>query len=472
MSFLFGDPPTPPDPRLTAGAQTSTNIGTALANARLNNVNQVTPTGSLTYTETGNNVFTDPATGQTYNIPAFTQTSSLTPAEQAIQDQNQRARTNLATTGAEQSASLGRLLGTPLDVSGAPAAGSPSMLSGAPQTSFADTGTQQGGLGDAGALTRSYGPADDFSADRGRVEQALYGRLNPQLGLERQHIEQTLADQGIRYGSRAYQNAMDAYNRQANDARLGVTAASGAEQQRLMQMAQQQAQFQNEAQNQAYTQLLGRGQFGNAAQQQATAQAATRGQFANAAEAQNFAQQQAMLNAQNAARGQYFTEQYANRQEPINEVSALTSGGQVSRPQFGATNQTNIPTTDIASLINQNFNQNLDIFKTQSANTSALLGGILGAGGKIGAAYAGAPSDRRIKENISKMGSVFAADPQGDRHKLPIYQYSFKADPASRRHVGPMAQDVEKFDSGAVAEIGGIKHLDRRRVMGAILRAS
>ena len=43
------DPPTPPNPYATAAAQTGTNVATGVANAYLNNVNQVTPQGNLTY---------------------------------------------------------------------------------------------------------------------------------------------------------------------------------------------------------------------------------------------------------------------------------------------------------------------------------------------------------------------------------------------------------------------------------------
>src|SRR5436190_8602237 len=288
-SCCGSDPPTPPDPRLTASAQTATNVSTALANAFLNNTNQVTPTGTLSYDTTGTYNFTDPVSGANYNIPRFTQTQALSQPELAIQGQNQVARGNLAGLAATQSGQLQNLLGNPLDVSGAPTAGNPAMLGGFnPATSFADTAPQQTSFGSAGDLTRSYGPADNFSADRSRVEVALYGRLNPQLALERQNIEQRLADQGIRYGSPAYTNAMMDYNRQANDLRLGVTQTAGAEQQRLAQMAQAQAQFQNTAEQQAYQELLGRGTFANQAQNQAFSQAALRGQFGNAAQAQLF----------------------------------------------------------------------------------------------------------------------------------------------------------------------------------------
>ena len=95
--------------------------------------------------------------------------------------------------------------------------------------------------------------------DRARVEQALYGRIDPQLQIERSNIEQRLADQGIRYGSQAYGNAMMDYSRQANDARLAVTQTAGQEQQRMMEMAAQRAAFQNQAQSNAFQQMAMRG---------------------------------------------------------------------------------------------------------------------------------------------------------------------------------------------------------------------
>lgn len=606
----FGpDPPAPVNPYATAAAQTSTNVSTALANAFLNNMNQVTPTGSLSYDVNDYYNFTDPTSGASYQIPRFTVTQNLSPQEQQILNTNEQSKLNLANLAQSQSSRLNNVLGQPFNLNGAPAAGSVNGFNnlGAPQSTIADAGpltmnlgnygqqqttfantnplsttfgntaqpTQytfgdagnvltgyntgqpvQTTFGDAGNITRSYGPADDFSSDRGRVEEALYGRLNPQLDRERANLEQRLADQGIRYGSPAYQKAMDDYNRQANDARLAVTQTAGQEQQRMMDMAAQRAGFENAAQQQAYTQAQGRGmfynaaqaqqyaqnqqlaQFTNAAQNQLFSQMRDRGLFANQAQAQEFAQalargqysndalqkifeqaqargvfaneaqanafqqalnaatfantaqqtqfqenaargsftnaalaqqlamEQAKFGAANTARANYLQEQYAARNQPINEVTALMSGSQVTNPNFVNTQQTQIPTTDIAGLINANFNQQMDVFKQNSANQNALLGGLLGLGGNI------IKSDVREKENITRMGTVFAADDEDARRALPIYQYSYKDDPSSTTHIGPMAQDVEKIDPGAVRTIRGVKHIDRSRVMGGILRVA
>jgi Chaperone of endosialidase len=504
-----GSAPTPPNPIATAGAQTASNVSTAVANATLNDVNQITPLGSLTYDTSSQPpfIFTDPTTGQTYNIPRFTATQALTPQEQAIQDQSQGAKFNLANLSNVQSGRIGDLLSSPIDLSGAPPRGT-FNFSGQPLTGFdqfGEVGSQQYGFapsgepvygwGDTGPITRTYGPADNFSADRARVEESLYGRLNPQLKLEQQHIEQQLADQGIRYGSTAYQNAMDSYNRQANDARLAVTQTAGQEQQRMMDMAAKRAGFENaaqlqdyqeqqgragfynQAQQQRYQQDIGRTSFYNQAQQAAFAQNALRGSFYNQGIAAQLQAAQTQLSAQNQARSQYLAEQYAQRNQPINEISALLSGSQIQQPSFMQTPQGQIPTTDVANLINQNFAQQFGNYQQQVSQQNALIGGLFGAAGNIGAA-ALKYSDRRMKEDIHRIGSVFVAEPQPVQEpeqtnkKLPVYSYSYKDDPASTRHIGPMAQDVERIDPGAVHEIGGRKAIDTKRVMGGILRAA
>jgi hypothetical protein len=86
-------------------------------------------------------------------------------------------------------------------------------------------------------------------------------------------------------------------------------------------------------------------------------------------------------------------------------------------------------------------------------------------------------SDERMKEDIDRVGTVFAFDEDAERKKLPIYEYQYKDDPVSLRHVGPMAQDVKKVDPSAVTNIktpaGKTRMaIDTRRVMGNILRAA
>jgi hypothetical protein len=124
--------PTPPNPMDTAQAQTGTNIGTSIANAFMNNTNQIGPNGSQTYNQSGTYKYTDPYTGKSYDIPQFTQTTSLSPAQQALLNTNNQTQQNLANLGQSQSAKLNDLLGSPMSLDGAPAAGDASTITGAP----------------------------------------------------------------------------------------------------------------------------------------------------------------------------------------------------------------------------------------------------------------------------------------------------------------------------------------------------
>ena len=587
-SCCGGSAPQPPNPIQTAAAQTGTNVSTAVANAFLNNTNQSTPQGTLSYDVSGNYSWTDPSTGQTYNIPRFTANQQLTPAGQQLQQTDLATQQNLGNLAQSQSGRLGSLLGNPFNLDNTPTAGNAwnwnqaAPLSsigqfstpdvhlrdfadyatqvgsfgadvGSPLYNFDNAGSQQTGFGDAGQQQSGFDPTGNITgtydnqqgdAQRARVEQSLFQRMQPQNQLALSQLQSQLANQGIRYGSDAYTAAMDNYNRGINDQMLGITAQGGQEQQLQAGLAQNLAGFQNTAQQQAYAQAQGRGQFANAAQAAAFAQAQARGQFANTAQQQAFAQsqaqgqftnaaqqqayqqalgrgqfdnaaraqnlqdtltggnyfnaaqqnlfgqaatsaqftnaalqqqlqeQQAQFAAQNQQRTQYLQEQYALRNQPINETTALLSGSQVQQPTFTQTPQQQIPTTDIAGLINTQFNQQFGNYQTQSA----LLGNIIGAAGQVGRGIASA-SDRTLKENVHKLGTVFAADNAGDRRSLPIYQFSYKDDPASTRHIGPMAQDVERIDPGAVHTIpagprAGKKAIDSSRVMGGILRAA
>ena len=466
------DAPTPPNPIQTAQATTSTNVATAIANAYLNNVNQNTPQGSLSYNQTGSYGWTDPVTGSAYNIPTFTATQTLTPQGQAIQSQTDATKFNLAAMGNAQSARVGNMLSTPFDPSaGGPSAGSAAGIMGVPAaaTSYAQGGPIQANLDMSGAadpsnIQNTYGGGFDLPS----VQAALMGQITPQLDIQKQQLQQQLADQGIRYGSAAYNNAFVPFNQQENNAYMQAITGATGQQAQYMQTAGAQAAFQNAAQDQAYQQQLGQGSFANEAQNQQFQQNAAAGTFYNSGLAQQLAQQQSGFNAQQTARNQYLQEAYQQRNQPINEITSLLSGSQVQQPNWLNTPSSQIPTTDMSGLINQNFNQQLGVYQQQNAQYNQLIGGALGLGAGV------LKSDRREKENIDRMGTVFAAssrDPD-ELKKLPIYSYSYKDDPASIQHIGPMAQDVEKITPEAVEQHDGVKYIKPREVMGSILRAA
>src|SRR5690606_3007990 len=82
---------------------------------------------------------------------------------------------------------------------------------------------------------------------------------------------------------------------------------------------------------------------------------------------QNDAYHQLLL----SGRGQAVQESLAERNQPINEISALMSGGQVSQPNFVGTPQPGVAGVDYAGLVNQNY-------QSQVANHQNKLGGLFG----------------------------------------------------------------------------------------------
>lgn len=253
--------PTPPDPKETAAAQTGSNIGTAVAQQTLNQTNQVTPQGSLNYAQSGTYKYTDPATGQTYDVPQYTATTSYSPAEQSIYDTGVGTRQNLADVASNESAFLKDYLGKNVDLSA--------------------TNLDK-------YVNSHY--TDDF---------------NTQWDKSATDYAQSLSDRGIKMGSDAYTRA--------------------------------QSDFSTNKSN-AYDNLLG-SMYGNA--------------------------QSAIL---------------AERNQPINELTALTSGSQVSNPSFGNTPQTNVANTDYAGLVNSNYQQQLAQWQQQQQQKQAMLGGLFSLG--------------------------------------------------------------------------------------------
>ena len=251
-------------------------------------------------------------------------------------------------------------------------------------------------------MQRGYQHGDDFSADRQRIEEGLMERLNPSLAIERNKYEQQLADQGIRLGSPAYDNAMRNYSMQANDARLGVIGAGrpGA----AAAVGDVAAGWRVRQQGAAADLRAGQGprRVRQSAQQQATSSSSGAGNSTTPrssrtsrrrrsaarspmpALAQNFGQAQTAFNASNAARQQYLNEQFALRNQPINEISALLTGSQVSQPNFVNPNTSTIANTDVAGLINKNFDQQMAVSNQQAATANNIIGGLFGFAGGLG----------------------------------------------------------------------------------------
>jgi len=169
-------PPTPPNPQATAAAQTGTNVSTAIANAALGNVNQVTPYGNITYDQSGSQSVYDPSTGTNYNVPRYTATTTLTPQQQQTLDTTQSAATDLAGAAKEQASYLKSSLATPTDLNSL------------------DKSTQD------------------------NLDSLAKARLDPQWQQNTDQFNTQMANQGVAPGSQAYDNAYRDFTQSKNDA--------------------------------------------------------------------------------------------------------------------------------------------------------------------------------------------------------------------------------------------------------------
>lgn len=407
--------PSAPDPRETATTQSSMNRDTAITQQLLNMINQNTPDGSLTYTQSGQ-TFTPSKTGDTYWFnkktgeysstdpfastrttgtadpskptgflqgkdgiyvpnstggapagtggsagkrvanaddwsqvqglltPGYTATTTLSPENQKIYDEMMKSKLNLSKTATEQTEFLRKYLGKPMDTSGAP---DQWKYLGANYNS--DLGPDYAtNVGDGYAT--SYAGADDFSADRQRYEDALMARQQPALQQNRDRVRQQLIASGLRPGTAAWDSEQARLSAAETDTRMAATLAAGEEQARMVGMARDAAAFGNES-------LLARMQAQNAASM------GKKG-FENSVIMDK-------ANFQNNSRAQWLNEAYAKRNQPLQEISALLSGSQISGPNFVSTPSAQVGGVDYTGLVNQKYQADL-------AASQSKMGGLFG----------------------------------------------------------------------------------------------
>lgn len=92
---------------------------------------------------------------------------------------------------------------------------------------------------------------------------------------------------------------------------------------------------------------------------------------------QNDAYDQLLL----GGRAQAASELTAERNQPINEITALMSGGQVTQPSFAQTPQTSVANTDVAGITQNGYNNALIPWQADNANKQAMMGGLFSLGG-------------------------------------------------------------------------------------------
>ena len=190
-----GSAPAAPDPAATAAAQSTLNKETAMAQGTLSRINEYTPYGSSVYNKTG----------MENGVPVYDRTTTLSPEQKAIYDQQTNISSQLNTLAGDQIGRVGESMADPFSYEGMPSA-----------------------------------PTADAAARQQTID-ALYGqyssRLDPRFSDEQTALETQLANQGLAVGDNAYTSAMESFGRTKNDAYTSAlnqsVASGGAEQSRL-----------------------------------------------------------------------------------------------------------------------------------------------------------------------------------------------------------------------------------------------
>lgn len=80
-------------------------------------------------------------------------------------------------------------------------------------------------------------------------------------------------------------------------------------------------------------------------------------------------------------RQQAVQEKLTERNQPINEITALMSGSQVSQPNWVGTPQASVANTDYAGMVRDKYNADLQAAQMKASQQQALMGGLFGLAG-------------------------------------------------------------------------------------------
>lgn len=407
-----------------AETQAGLNKDTAVTQAEMNMVNQVGPQGTTTYSQTGTS-----ASGN----PQYTVTQTLSPTQQALQ--NQKDALSKSTLG-----NANTTLGTAANFGTAPTLEAPTLQTGAGGTQIG-TDFQSASL-DPNFQNSALG-TDFTKQGENKIYDLGKQRLDPRFEQERQTLESSLAERGIRPGMEAYDRAIMSFEQSKNDAYnqlmlTGLETAAGISSNEF-QAGLSQNQFnsgQLDAANQ--TKLL---QAGISNEQM---QLINQGKIQQVAAdlqkqtADNAAKLQQAQASNDAAQTQFLTQQQTElmkRQQAIQEAQAATTMGQVAPIGTVNTPQTGVQGTDMLGTWN-------NLNAQANAQQNALMGGIgslAGTAGSVASTYL--MSDKRLKTDTKKVGKL--------NDGTPVHAYRYKGSPMMQ--LGVMAQEAEKNHPKAVA---------------------
>lgn len=144
-------------------------------------------------------------------------------------------------------------------------------------------------------------------------------------------------------------------------------------------------------------------------------------------------------------RGQAVQEALTERNQPINEITALMGNSQVSQPNFTSTPSPGVAPTDVIGANQQSLNQQNVGYQAQVAQQQGLMNGLFG----LGKAAAGgwAMSDIDTKENIE------VVDQRPDGLHVIDFDYKPEFGLSPERQRGFVAQEVAQVYPHAVARV-------------------
>jgi len=388
-----GSAPAAPDPKVTIQAQTQANAETARLAAQLNRINQVGPTGSVTYSQGApaidrNKWINDQVEAERARIAAENARRGTLGGIGNAYDPNTGEQIQGATPESvpmqfDEAAFRAGLENQPTPVNPGQDQWTMTTTLSPEQQRLYDLTTQaQTTYGEAAndllksAKSSLSQPVDtDWESYRQKALAAQLSRIQPDYDRQQEQLRTRLANSGLTAGSEGWQREMDQFQRGYNDLMM-----------------------------------------------------------------------QADLNAGNTV-GQGIQQTAALRAMPLNEASVLLSGGQVQTPQLQQTPSVNVAPVDAMGAYNQKYQGELAAYNANQQRAAAGMGGAASLFGTLASSAMRygpglfALSDERAKEDIERIGT---AD-----NGLPLYSYLYKGDATPQ--VGVIAQDVAKVKPHAVA---------------------
>ncbi len=273
---------------------------------------------------------------------------------------------------------------------------------------------------------------------------------------------QGMEAQGQNFGQN-FQNAgmynaaeQQQYGQRANEADL-YNRAQG----QLFGQGAQSADFYNQAQNQRFSQGMENANLANEQNQQYFNQGQAATSFNNMAQNQWYNQDAAGAAFENNARQQQIQEAAYLRNVPLNDISVLLNGNSPTSPAFQQFGQVGVASPDYQGAVQNNYQAQIEQYKAKQAAKSQGMGSIFGALGSIGASAATGglsnifSSDRRLKEDIKRIGTL--------ANGIPTYAFKYIGDKLQR--FGVMAQEVLEVIPDAVGtDKDGFMYVDYGKV--------